>query len=48
MKFPLSISIGTARMLPEDTMDITEYLQIADDDMYEIKQEHHKKMENKQ
>ena len=48
LKFPLSISIGTARMLPEDTMDITEYLQIADDDMYEIKQEHHKKMENKQ
>ncbi|MBQ8548814.1 MAG: GGDEF domain-containing protein [Lachnospiraceae bacterium] len=48
LKFPLSISIGTARMLPEDTIDITEYLQMADDDMYEIKQAHHKKMENKQ
>lgn len=48
LEFPLSISIGTARMNPEDTVEITEYLQMADDDMYEIKQAHHKKMENKQ
>ncbi len=48
LEFPLSISIGTARMMPEDTIEIIEYLQIADDDMYEIKQAHHKKMENKQ
>lgn len=45
LEFPLSISIGTARMKPEDTIEISEYLQKADDDMYEIKQAHHKMME---
>ena len=48
LEFPLSISIGTARMKPEDTIEIIEYLKIADDEMYEIKQTHHKKMGNKQ
>ena len=48
LEFPLGISIGTARMEREDTITITEYLQMADDDMYEIKQAHHKKLENKQ
>lgn len=44
LEFPLSISIGAARMKKGDTIEIIEYLQMADDDMYEIKQEHHKKI----
>lgn len=43
--FPLTISIGTARMMPEDTVEIAAYLQMADDDMYDIKQAHHKMLE---
>ena len=43
--FPLTISIGCALVRPEDTMEIEKYLQIADEDMYEIKQAHHKAIE---
>ncbi len=45
--FPLTISIGVARMQPEDTMELVSYLQLADEDMYEIKQAHHKKIESR-
>lgn len=48
LEFTLSVSIGTARMKQDDTIGIDEYLQMADDDMYVIKQAHHKKLENKQ
>ena len=40
--FPLTISIGSARMHSEDTIAIEKYLQLADENMYEIKQMHHK------
>ena len=45
--FPLTVSIGCAWMKAEDTISIPEYLQIADDEMYEIKEAHHKEIENK-
>lgn len=48
LEFPLTISIGTARMKPEDTVEIMQYLEMADDDMYEIKQAHHKKIAEQQ
>ncbi|MDD5899675.1 MAG: GGDEF domain-containing protein [Lachnospiraceae bacterium] len=44
--FPLSISIGIARMNATDTVAIEQYLKMADEDMYEIKQAHHKKIED--
>ena len=47
IEFPLTISIGTAGMLPEDTVEIAEYLQMADEDMYDIKQAHHKQFEDR-
>ena len=47
LTFPLTISIGSARMLPEDTVEITEYLQMADDDMYDRKQAHHLEWESR-
>lgn len=42
LEFPLTISIGCTQMNPGDTIQIVDYLQKADDDMYEIKQAHHK------
>ena len=45
IEFPLTISIGCAQVNREDTMEIEKYLQIADEDMYEIKQAHHKALE---
>ncbi len=47
IEFPLTVSIGSARMTPTDTVEIAEYLQMADEDMYEIKQAHHKKRESR-
>lgn len=44
---PLTISIGIVKMLPEDTVEITEYLQMADDDMYDRKQAHHLEWERR-
>ncbi len=41
LEIPLTISIGITKMMPEDTVDISEYLQIADEEMYDIKQAHH-------
>ena len=48
IEIPLTVSIGIAKMAPEDTVNITEYLQIADEDMYDIKQAHHKLFEELQ
>ena len=44
---PLTISIGIAKMSPEDTVAVNEYMQIADDDMYDIKQAHHLEWERR-
>ena len=43
--FPLTISIGSVVISPEKELDIEKYLQLADEDMYEIKSAHHKQME---
>lgn len=43
--FPLTISIGSVIISPEKELDIEKYLQLADEDMYEIKSAHHKQME---
>lgn len=48
IEFILTISIGSAKMCPEDTIEIVRYLQTADKDMYAIKQAHHKWIEEHQ
>lgn len=48
IKFPLTISIGCARVNPEDTMEIEKYLQVADEDMYEVKTAHHQTEETQE
>jgi len=48
LEFPLTISIGNARMQPGDTMEMEHYLEMADEDMYYVKQAHHKTIESQQ
>ena len=48
IKFPLTISIGCALVRPGDTMEIEKYLQLADEDMYEVKTAHHKTGESQE
>lgn len=48
IEFPLTISIGCAQVNPEDTMEIEKYLQVADEDMYDIKEAHHQKIESQE
>ena len=43
--FPLTVSIGSVIISPEQELDIERYLQLADEDMYEIKSAHHKQMQ---
>lgn len=45
IKFPLMISVGSVKVRPEDTVEIEKYMQMADEDMYRIKNAHHRKME---
>lgn len=40
--FPLSVSIGYAKIYPEDEFDIERSVQKADQFMYSVKEEHHK------
>lgn len=47
IKFRLTISIGCVMIRPEDEVEIEEYLQLADDDMYAVKAIHHKMQEEK-
>lgn len=44
--FPLTISIGSTGMNPGETIEMEQYLQRADENMYDIKQAHHKKLES--
>ena len=46
--FRLTISIGSVLIHPEDDVEIEEYLQLADDDMYKVKAMHHKRLEKEQ
>lgn len=41
-EFPLSVSIGTTLILPGEEMSVEDYIQTADDDMYEDKEIAHK------
>ena len=44
IKFRLTISVGSVRVRPDESYDIEKYLQLADEDMYEIKNAHHKEI----
>lgn len=45
IEFRLTVSIGSTRVEPGDTIEIEKYLQLADEDMYEVKDAHHKDAE---
>lgn len=44
--FRLTVSVGGVLIHPEDDIDIERYLQMADDDMYHVKNAHHEEINN--
>jgi len=45
--FRLTISVGSVLVQPEDDIEIEKYLQMADEDMYHVKNMHHKMHEER-
>ena len=48
IKFRLTVSVGGVAIHPEDEFDIEKYLQMADEAMYRMKDNHHKIIEEEQ
>ena len=48
IEFRLTVSVGGVPIRPEDTFDIEKYLQMADEAMYRMKDNHHKIIEEEQ
>lgn len=48
IEFRLTVSVGGVPIRPEDEFDIEKYLQMADESMYRMKDNHHKIMEEVQ
>jgi len=43
--FRLTVSVGGVPIRPEDPFDIEKYLQLADEAMYRMKNNHHREIE---
>ena len=48
IEFRLTVSVGGVPIRPEDTFDIEKYLQMADEAMYRMKDNHHRIIEEEQ